>query len=324
VELLVVIAIIGLLVALILPAVQQSRESARRTQCSSHLRQLGLALHAYESARGKWPPQSTGPLPGPTYNQPRGSWVTQILPFLEQTALNDLYDAGRDWLDPANAEAVKTSLPILRCPSAPDREGFEWSVLVSYANAMTTTPTLTPRAFYFGATMDYTNVGGIGTALNNSLPAAQRLADPLNSGILKVVPVQLGEVTDGLSNTVLLAECAGRPSLYQLGRLVPDGATPKTWSGSASLNRPFPTGGVWASHNKGFLIDGAQRSGFTNVVPGPCAVNCSNDNEVYGFHPGGANALMADASSRLLAKSLATEVLAGLVSRNGHEMASVD
>src|SRR5207244_4339052 len=126
----------------------------------------------------------------------------------------------------------------------------------------------------------------------------------------------------GLSNTLLVTECAGRPNLYQRGRLVPDGTTPKTWSGSSGVNRPFPTGGVWASHLKGFLIDGARADGTTNSGPGnfSCAVNCSNDNEVYSFHTGGANALMADGSVRFLRETLSLRSLTALVTRQGGEI----
>ncbi|HUG68049.1 MAG TPA: DUF1559 domain-containing protein, partial [Pirellulaceae bacterium] len=317
VELLVVIAIIGILVALLLPAVQMAREAARRMQCSSNLKQIGLALHNYESAHRRWPRQSRGPRPGRDYNEPRGSWITSILPYFEQEGLYQQYDPNRHWHDPANQTAVMTRVPILSCPSVPDRDGFEWTVLVDYANSTTSTPTLTPRDFYPGATTDYTNIGGIGTALNNSLPVGQRLINPTGSGILKTEAVRLAEVTDGLSNTILVSECAGRPRLYQRGRVVADGTTPKTWSGGASVTRPFPTGGVWASHNKGFLINGSEPNGYTNVRPGPCPINCSNDNEVYAFHPGGANALMADGSVRLLPESMSLQVLIAVVSRQG-------
>jgi len=322
VELLVVIAIIGVLIALLLPAIQMAREAARRMQCGNNLKQIGLALHNYESTHRRWPRQATGPLPGQDYNEPRSSWITAILPYVEQTSLHAQYDLKFNWHDPVNQSAVSTRLAVLNCPSAPRRDGFEWTVLVSYASSTTTTPTLAARDFYKGATTDYTNVGGVSTALNNSLP--QRLDDPLNSGILKSDAVALAEVTDGLSNTILVAECAGRPNLYQLGRLIPDGSAPKTWSGSASVSRPFPTGGVWASHSKGFLIDGAQATGFTSTSPGTCAINCSNDNEIYAFHPGGAMSLMADGSVRLLTQAISVPTLAALVSRAGGEVASAD
>jgi len=324
VELLVVIAIIGILVGLLLPAVQAAREAARRMQCSNNLKQVGLALHNYESAFRSWPAQSSGPSSGTQFVARRGSWFTAILPFFEQEGLYKSFDPNRHWHDTANQTSVMTNVPTLRCPSAPVRDGFEWTVLVDYANATATTATTSPRTFFNGAVTDYANVGGIGSQLNSSLPVASQLSDPLNCGILKTTAVKLAEVSDGLSNTLLLVECAGRPRLYQRGRLVPDGATPKTWSGTASVTRPFPTGGVWASHNKGFLIDGALPDGNTAVRPGTCSINCSNDNEVYSFHSGGAGLLMADGSVKFISASLPIEQLVALASRNGSEVLSID
>ena len=324
VELLVVIAIIGILVSLLLPAVQSAREAARRMQCSNNLKQLGLSLHNYESAYRAWPAQSSGPSIGQQYVARRGSWFTAILPFFEQDGLYKSFDVKYHWHDTANQQAVMTNVPTLRCPSAPDRDGFEWTVLVDYANATTTTATLSVRDFFKGAVTDYANIGGVGTQLNDALPVASRLSDPGNCGILKTTAVKLAEVTDGLSNTILLGECAGRPKLYQNGRLIADGATPKTWSGSASVTRPFPTGGVWASHNKGFVVDGALPDGNTAVRPGTCSINCSNDNELYSFHSGGAEVLMADGSVKFISASLPIEQLVALVSRNGSEVVSVD
>lgn len=324
IELLVVIGIIGILIGLLLPAVQAAREAARRMQCSNNLKQVGLALHNYESAFHVWPAQSSGPSQGKNFAARRGSWFTAALPFFEQSGLFQEFDSSLHWHDAGNQTAVMTQVPTLRCPSVPDRRGFEWTVLVDYANATTTDYTLTPRAFYDGATTDYANVGGIGTQLNAVLPPTQRLADPRNCGILKRTAVKLSDVRDGLSNTILVLECAGRPDLYQNGRIVADGTTPKTWSGSSSVTRPFPTGGVWASHNKGFLVDGSQTDGNTKIRPGICSINCSNDNEVYSFHVGGAHVLMADGSVRFITSSLPIDQLAALVSRNGREVVAIE
>ena len=322
VELLVVIAIIGILVGLLLPAVQAAREAARRMQCSNNLKQIGLALHNYESAFRVWPSQSTGPEQGRNFNARRGSWFTASLPYLEQVGLFQQFNPNFHWHDSVNLTWVKASVPSLSCPSAAARDGFEWTVLLDYANATTTTATLGPRSFYPGATTDYSNVGGVSTQLNAVLPLTQQLSDPLNCGILKGTPVRLSEVTDGLSNTFLVVECAGRPDLYQNGRLVPDGTALKTWSGSPSVTRPLPTGGVWASHNKGFVIDGSQPDGNTLIRPGTCSINCSNDNEVYSFHAGGAMIVMADGSVRFVSKSIAIDLLVALASRNGQEVIS--
>lgn len=320
VELLVVIAIIGILVGLLLPAVQAAREAARRMQCSNHLRQIGLALHNYESAFGMWPAQSSAPGPGPQFTNKRASWMTAALPFFEQDGLFKTFNPTLHWHELANAPAVKTHVSIFHCPSAPAREGFEWTVLVDYPNG--SAMKLTPRTFYHGTTTDYANVGGVGTRLNLALPADRRISDPVNCGVLKTTAVRLREVLDGLSNTILVAECAGRPDLYQNGRGVPDGAKPKTWSGTASVTRPFPTGGVWASHLKGFLVDGAQPDGNTAVSPGTCGINCSNDNEIYSFHTGGINLSMCDGSVRFVSQSLPIAELTALISRSGGEVAN--
>jgi len=324
VELLVVIAIIGILVGLLLPAVQAAREAARRMQCSNNLKQIGLALHNYESAFRVWPSQSSGPTQGRNFNARRGSWFTAILPYLEQDGVYKSFDGSLHWHAPENVASATAKVPSFQCPSAPERKGFEWAVLVDYTSATSTTAILSPRSFFEGSVTDYSNAGGIGTQLNAALPVAQRLADPLNSGILKGTAVRLSEVTDGLSNTVMAVECAGRPNLYQRNRLIPDGTTPKTWSGSSSVTRPFPTGGVWASHLKGFLVDGTQPDGNTLIRPGVCSINCSNDNEVYSFHIGGANILKADGSVQFVSASMPIEQLAALVSRNGGEIVNIE
>jgi prepilin-type N-terminal cleavage/methylation domain-containing protein/prepilin-type processing-associated H-X9-DG protein len=320
IELLVVIAIIAVLIALLLPAVQQAREAARRIQCRNNLKQIGLALHNYESTHGLWPEESGAPQQGSLYNMPRSSWMTSILPHFDQANLYQQYDWTRDWLDPVNQSTIMTQISLYNCPSAPIRPGFEYTILVSYSDRNTSTPTLGPRTFYYGATTDYTNVGGIGTNLNKSLP--QPIMNPTSSGILMASAVSLAAITDGLSNTILVTECAGRPRLYQRGMLIPDGTTPKTWSGSST--HPFPTGGVWASHSKGFLIDGALPNGYTNSTPGTAPVNSSNDNEVYAFHPGGAHVLMADGSVRMVAESMSLQLLSAMATRAGGEVVSTD
>ena len=87
IEVLVVIAILAILIGLLLPAVQAAREAARRMQCSNNVKQIGLALHNYESAFRVWPSQSTGPEPGRNFNARRGSWFTASLPYFEQVGL---------------------------------------------------------------------------------------------------------------------------------------------------------------------------------------------------------------------------------------------
>jgi prepilin-type N-terminal cleavage/methylation domain-containing protein len=119
VELLVVIAIIGVLVALLLPAVQAAREAARRSQCANHLRQLILAVHSYEMAHGCYPP-GTLDAAGPVRNTPTGyhhNWLIQILPYMEEQNAYNAIDKKVGVYDPKNAPVVASPPPIIHCPS---------------------------------------------------------------------------------------------------------------------------------------------------------------------------------------------------------------
>ncbi len=120
IEVLVVISIIAVLVALLLPAVQQAREAAYRVKCSNNLMQLGLALRTYETAHGSLPPGSVD-VNGPVANDGKGyqfGWIVQILPHLEQASLFAYFDFSVSVYDPRNAKfAMDVKLPVLICPS---------------------------------------------------------------------------------------------------------------------------------------------------------------------------------------------------------------
>jgi prepilin-type N-terminal cleavage/methylation domain-containing protein len=136
VELLVVIAIIGILIGMLLPAVQTVREAARRTSCLNNMRQLGISLHNYEGAFKAFPPSRLNPDDNPL---PSGvtagggtsafqSWTTLILPFVEQGNLADQFDFREAWFDDVNSEnleVVGTKLPIFQCASSPSPGGID-------------------------------------------------------------------------------------------------------------------------------------------------------------------------------------------------------
>jgi prepilin-type N-terminal cleavage/methylation domain-containing protein/prepilin-type processing-associated H-X9-DG protein len=297
VEVLVVIAIIAVLIGLLLPAVQKVRESAARIKCQNNLKQIGLALLNFESDRRKFPPGSViGPFPEAGVMTPAQQGVFPfLLPYLEQQPLSDRYRLDVSFNDPANQPAVTTQLRILQCPSAkPGR----WATEADH-----------PITWFGGrksACSDYNVIWRMDQALARP---PYGLIDPVGNyeGVLtQNQMVRFADITDGTSNTLLVAEDAGRPEVWRAGRLVPG-----VYSGGAS----------WAS--LGFLNgQGSTPDGASPL--GRCAINCTNDREVYSFHPGGANAVFADGSVHFLKASIDIRVFARLVTRAGGEVVSAD
>lgn len=127
VELLVVIAIIGVLVALLLPAIQAAREAARRVSCVNNVSQLGLAVHNFEFNHEHMPPGVTDKK-GPIRNEPIGqhlSWIVMVLPYLEENTLYQKIDRAAGAYAPVNAEAFSAGLSVLRCPSDWADHGYD-------------------------------------------------------------------------------------------------------------------------------------------------------------------------------------------------------
>ena len=123
VELLVVIAIIGILVALLLPAVQAAREAAHRIQCANNIRQLGLAMQNHHDSLGAFPPGITSNN-GQLFGYPRVTWVMHLFPYLEESSLHAAFDidappgcGGAIWMHPANYAVVEKPVQLFRCPS---------------------------------------------------------------------------------------------------------------------------------------------------------------------------------------------------------------
>jgi prepilin-type processing-associated H-X9-DG protein len=122
---------------------------------------------------------------------------------------------------------------------------------------------------------------------------------------------RFAQISDGLSNTTLLAEDAGRPQLWLAGAVI----------GSGGPDGGFATGGAWADDKGPLNLNGATADGNTDFN-GPCAVNCTNSNEIYSFHTAGANLLFVDCSVRFVRKSIPISVMAALWTRAGGENVS--
>jgi prepilin-type N-terminal cleavage/methylation domain-containing protein/prepilin-type processing-associated H-X9-DG protein len=276
IELLVVIFIVGLLMALLLPAVQAAREASRRVKCQNNLREWGLGIASYENLRGEFPP-------GHRPSSPSASFIPFVLPHVEEERLP--YDTRRDWNDPANATAIATQLPLLLCPSSPVRRGLDNS---GGAPA---------------AVGDYAPTHGV-NAVYCDLAGWPHYTPDSENGILISQPILASDVTDGLSQTILLVEDAGRPQLWRRG--------------TAAVGIAANAG--WADPNYEIALDGSD-----TLLTGPgqalgtCVINCTNNNEAYSFHPRGVHLLFADGAVRLISESLSPHTFAALTTRASHD-----
>ena len=295
IELLVVIAIISLLIGLMLPAVQQAREAARRMSCANNLKQIGLAMHEHHDTYGVFPPawaQSPFTVPQGKIIQGGHGTFPFLLPYLEQEALANLYRWDKRAQGPENQPVATTPIQVFQCPSA---ESDRWVTVVEDS-----------RNYAYGgkgACGDYASVLEIDTRL-----VQLGLVDPAADyqGVLSVnYLTRLADIKDGSSQSLLFTECAGRPKLWRQGRPV---------SGS------YAPGGVWVAGTV-ILGQGSTPDGATQ--PGPCAINCTNNREVYSFHPGGANAVFADGSVNFLNAGIDIRIFARLVTRAGEEVVEI-
>lgn len=325
IELLVVIAIVGILIGLLLPAVQSVREAARRTQCLNNLRQLGLAVMNYESAFKYLPPSRTGLPTAPTVPvdlaisasvgngiSAHQSWLTLILPYLEQSQLADIYDFKKSWFDetppsPATNNLTVTSTPVatFQCPSTPgtDRKDV-YHVYNAAAGDYSSINEVKPKV--------YTQVLGI----SPSPPQSAR------DGVLsKWMRNPLRNVLDGTSNTLMLAECSGAPDVYVKRKLMTSADFALYTDDKVVLaggKYVLADGTGWADPDRGFSINGATDSGLSPY--GPRVMNGINASECFSFHPGGCSFVRADGSTEFVAETIDLAAFVARCTRAGGEV----
>ncbi len=339
IELLVVIAIIAVLVSLLLPAVQQAREAARRSQCQNNLKQLGLAVYNYESSFGRYPPA------GEMTNETLGtrqmfpvSMFTAVLGHMDQASIYNAWNFNLHYSNAANAPYAKTKIPGFLCP-----------------------------------TNGFTNVDTLGYGLSDYMPIAYVDIDPVtgfrnksSGGVLNAdvggalgFCRRIGDITDGTSNTMLVIEDAARPtqtaghynqntifigsasfpSQYQ----VPFAATMDTTQMFAAPDVvPGVLGGTYGSPNR--WADPDISSGIsgpptqdpsdpkylgtlTSVInnwktpqggPPACpwaANNCGSNDEPFSLHAGGCQALFGDGRVRFISESTNIHIIRMLANR---------
>jgi prepilin-type processing-associated H-X9-DG protein len=246
-------------------------------------------MHNYAGTYKGFPPSRTTGIVANAPNYPyQHSWSAALLPFIEQTATFNLYNYKANWFDAANYAAIRTPMAVFMCPATPpDGPRFDTNITAGPACG------------------DYHAVNAIKNfvAINCfGIPGINSVDDPRIVGAMRRDAVtRFADITDGTSNTILVAEDAGRSPFYNKMRQMFD---------------PVGKEGGWADPNGAFSIDGSNANG---TVPGPCTMNCTNNSEIYSFHDGGANVVFADGSVHFLRESLDLCVLAALCTRAGSE-----
>jgi len=297
IELLVVIAIIGVLIALLLPAVQQAREAARRTQCRNNLKQLGLALHNYHDAHLQFPPGVQWP--GGIYSFPRTGFAILLMPYLEQSPLYNQYNftsGSLSWYFQHGATVTPQVIPAWRCPS---------DIAVNSVSINTGSPGGV-RIYSIG------NYNGMAGRFVNDMLVSNLYAFRRNKG------VKISDITDGTSNTVVMAEYVG--SVNSNG----DGATADfrgiIWTDQEG--RPF----VWCEL--------PPNSNLPDVMyPNQCQDNplqnrpCIDSSDQMlrtvasrSMHVGGVQILLGDGSVRFVSQNLNLATWRAMATISGGEV----
>jgi prepilin-type N-terminal cleavage/methylation domain-containing protein/prepilin-type processing-associated H-X9-DG protein len=308
VELLVVITIIGILIALLLPAVQMAREAARKAQCNNHLKQLALGCVTHEQAQGFFPTGGWGywwqgdPDRGFTRRQP-GGWIYNILPFIEQEPLHAV-GSGMNATDKRNALTAvgRTPLPLLHCPSR--REAILYPATWGQTVNVTPSPdALAARTDYGSNSGSHQNfyVFGYGTPANVTDPDALGYGWPTSDlanfdGVFYPTSmIRVADITDGTSNTCLVGEKYMNPDHYYDGTDAADNNSAYEGYDWDTERWCFP------GSNPVVLQD---TSGYTN-------------DSIYGSsHPNSMNLALCDGSVRTISYSVDVVTFAYLCDRH--------
>lgn len=268
VELLVVIAIIGVLVALLLPAVQAAREAARRSSCQNNLKQIALACHNYHDTTLKLPPASTNPaLSG-------SSGFAAILPFLEQSNLYTLYDFSKGNSDPVNLAAVSQRIPTYLCPSC----AFARTVPIAGCDANNRAPGT--YAFSTGALDPW--AANNGAIANHFTPQTN-----------------FASILDGTSNTLLAGESHWSFKDYLWGSAPPTPCSGQVRGGFTYWSSPYPLATAFTTlgpfNPKSMAGDSKRLSNFRSNHPG--GVNMANVDGSIRFWSETVDHLILDAAA---------------------------
>ena len=319
IELLVVIAIIGVLIGLLLPAVQSAREAARRAQCVNNLKQIGLAIHNYESVHGCFPAgyqswAGNGFRDSQTGDWgPGWGWLTALMPMVEQGSIYNALNTNLPCWNAENTSLVKTTVSVFLCPSAGN---IDETVGVTDIDMNVWQGAVFARANYVH------NVGwnDVWTA-----PATIDYEDPIrgaNGVMFRNSRVRIPAITDGLSNTVAAGE-----RVPWLADAVWPGVVPGAKHYSYNEFASSGTGGTGINYDNAGSYLGANSG--PSIYEDPQIIHPPNSpightDEMYSMHPGGSNVLMCDGSVRFVKHTVRLATWQALCSRGVGEVVSGD
>ncbi|MBX6315805.1 MAG: DUF1559 domain-containing protein [Isosphaeraceae bacterium] len=298
IELLVVIAIIGVLIALLLPAVQSAREAARRLHCTNNLKQIGLAMHNYHASHGVFPPgylsQTQGNQPNGAELGPGWGWGTLILNHLEQTPLYNTVNFGLPITDPASATVRRATLSLFLCPSSVPNSG---PVSLKDSSGTVLVSDLSPGQYIASAgqfEVGDSPANNNGVFFRNSVIGIQAILDGTNQTLMT------GERSRNLADATWI------------------GAIP---SAQVCTN---PTWKVRACDPSNVMV-----LGHTGPAPGQPWVDVPNykgagPDDFWSLHPGGCNFLFCDGSVRFLKETINPKIFSYLSTRAGGEVVGAD
>lgn len=313
VELIVVIAIVAALLGLVLPAVQTAREAARRSGCSSNLRQLGLAVLAHESAQRRLPAgfvsdPARQPRDPSTGDRPPGTgWGMLVAPFLEETSVATHYapGVGQGIGAPVNLPIVSQSLPIFRCPSD-GGPSAPFAVQVEDGGSH-------PSGAILGRTSYVGNAG-------NKAPWSQSLDSwdgVANGPLYRNSWLRVSQVSDGMSKTVFLGEHSQRFS-QKAWAGAPPGAASQPSEGLVSVIGAEPDAAATL-----LLAHSGPAEDESDVIHAPNDPACHVD-QMASDHPQGCNVMLGDGAVRFVSELIDHDVWAALATFNGGEQVPGD
>jgi prepilin-type N-terminal cleavage/methylation domain-containing protein/prepilin-type processing-associated H-X9-DG protein len=298
IELLVVITIVGLLVALLLPAVQTAREAARRVQCTNNLKQIGLALHGYHDAQGMFPSGFSLDNPGAGFAMPGWAWGARLLGGLEQSALYNAINQNLSYIAPAQRTVIETRISVFLCPSSggsgPMSTGFFGLDQLAPGQYVASAGSVSLKE------SDGQIAHGNGLFFLNSRVAIHDLVDGSSSTLM----------TGERSRNVADATWVGVPGLSFI-LCTKDNWPVKTCASAmfAVLGRTGPTSDI---------LFGAVPTGSTPNSHGAGA------DGFWSLHPGGCNFLLCDGSVRYFNETMSPDVFKRLATRAGGEVVGSD